>query len=141
MEPANFGSFNGVLGSGNELFVNSSFSFSMPLLASFPSSFVSLEKIDLYTTYKTMSFLGQTVFGTDLPVPNTGSTAKSLELLLVLAFYLLYNISFKTFSKNTPPDLSGIAPISSWMLEQSLEPLIGLYLLDTVNSLKDVTKD
>ena len=41
MEPTNFGSFNGAWVLINELFVNLTFSFLMPSLASFPSSFVS----------------------------------------------------------------------------------------------------
>lgn len=41
MEPTNFGSFNGAWVLINELFVNLFFSFSMPSLASFPSSSAS----------------------------------------------------------------------------------------------------
>lgn len=123
MEPTNFGSFNGAWVLINELFVNLFFFILNAVVGFFSLLIRILEKIDLYTTYKTYVFHGASSIWHGFTGSNTGNiTNKSLvgTLLLVLAFYLFYQYFLlkRLLFKNTPSCLSS-TPISSGVLWDS----------------------
>ncbi len=115
----------------------------MPSLASFPSH-PHLRKIISIPPIKTMSFMGQAVFGWIYWLCTATCTNKSLvgTLLLVLAFYLFYPIFLSGSFSRTLLHVClvlllalGYFGTDSWNLWWALSPLIPLIM-----SPKDVTK-
>ena len=145
MEPTNFGSFNGAWVLINELFVNLFFFILNAVVGFFSLLIRILEKIDLYTTYKTYVFHGASSIWHGFTGSNTGNiTNKSLvgTLLLVLAFYLFYQYFFSkgSFSR-TLLHVCLVLLLALGYFGTVAGTSGGLYLLDTVNNVsKDVTK-
>ena len=145
MEPTNFGSFNGAWVLINELFVNLFFFILNAVVGFFSLLIRILEKIDLYTTYKTYVFHGASSIWHGFTGSHTGNiTNKSLvgTLLLVLAFYLFYQYFFSkgSFSR-TLLHVCLVLLLALGYFGTVAGTSGGLYLLDTVNNVsKDVTK-
>ena len=143
MEPTGYASFNGAWVLINELFVNLFF-FILNAVVGFFSLFIRiLERIDLYSSYKTYVFNGAKSLWNGFTGSTKGNvTDQSLValLLLILGFYLFYQYFFSkgSFAK-TLLHVCLVILLGFGYFGTIAGTSGGLYLLDTINNVsKDV---
>lgn len=146
MEPTGFASFNGAWVLINELFVNFFFFILNAVVGFFSLLIRILEKIDLYSNYKSYVFNGAMNIWKGFIGSSSGGVAKQSlvsMLLLILAFYLFYQFFFSkgAFSR-TLLHVFLVLILGFGYFGTIAGTSGGLYLLDTINHVsQDVTKN
>lgn len=145
MEPTGFGSFNGVWVMINEIFVNFFFFILNAVVGFFSLLIKLLEKVDLYSTYKTYVYNGANNIWKGFTGSATGGIYKGslVSILLVtLGIYLFYQYFFtKGNFMRTVLHVLMVIMLGFSYFGTIANTSGGLYLLDTVNNLAKTASD